>query len=1023
MRRTLLLTAALAPLLAPLLAPRAWAEAASERGGPPPPPTVALSPRIENRPGLGRLTLPPPRRGSYGVTQEGDRLVVTMPPGVRMAEVARPSRNVASMSSSAVATEITVLPGARIRTRQGNGALVIDVLDPPRPARIAPRQPTPRPAVTAKAGATTPQPAGATPAALPLARPLASALLAPPPTASPPGPPAAPASAPVMAVQAETIAPIATTQAEPATAAPATALPPAPPPATAPAAPVPGPAFVRGSAPGPTDIASGAIPIERIAGAAEPTIRLRTDRDVGLAAFRAGTDILVVLDAAIDFQTPEADPEPAFGRMVSRRTQDATVLRLPVAPPGQLRLSRDASGWLLTLGAPRDDLAGIAPRLVGTPPEAMSMRLPASAAMRVVTVVDPQTGGRLLVGTQGVPNEAVLEARTQVQFSLVPTLQGVVVAATSDDIRLRREAGGFALLAGPHAGGSILSGAEQPDASLPDAPPMSQLLDLPNDTTAALLRRLDVQIRAAAAAPSLARSAPRLGAAQAMVALGMGVEAQAVLDIAAADDPALSDTPRFAGLRAAAGILAQRLDAADALADPKLTGTVEIALWRALLQDARGKLSARDARHLAAALPLVMAYPRPLRDRLLPQALEAMALNGQAEAALAALQTLPDDRSLDLMRGMAFEMTHQPALALQAYDRVAGRANRLQRYKALVRGVELRMRRNDLDAKAAADALDRALYGWRGAQEELPLRIRIARLRRQTGQWPEALTMLRDARQAFPDDRAQIDREIAATFTGLFTGDAAQRLAPADFVALYDKNLDLVKEMSWTVPLGLRLADHLGSLDLPGRAEPVMARLVAQSTDPAERALLGARLAMLRATLDDPAGAIDALAETAPPAGSGGDPAVMSARQMLYARAEAARGNTDTALTMLAALNTADADEARADIYAARKDWTGAIAALNDLERRRIAGADTLSDAQQAIVMRLAETATLGADAATLARLADSYGAPMAKGGAAALFRLLTSAPVRGTGDLPRAFEEIQLARQLPGGLAMAAQR
>jgi hypothetical protein len=424
-----------------------------------------------------------------------------------------------------------------------------------------------------------------------------------------------------------------------------------------------------------------------------------------------------------------------------------------------------------------------------------------------------------------------------------------------------------------------------------------------------------------------------------------------------------------------------------------------------------------------------MAYPRMLRDRLLPTALETMALNGQAEAAHAALKALPDNHELDLMRAMTLEMAQQPDAALKQYDQVAARSDRLPRYKALVRAVELRMKGGTLDAKAGADALDRALFGWRGAREELLLRIKIATLRRQAGQWREALTVLRDGRMVFPEDRPQIDTELAGVFNALFTGDTAQRIAPSDFVALYDQNLDLMQGMGWTEPVATKLIDHLVGLGLQGRAEPVLARLLTQTTEPGRRAALGARLATLRMTLDDPAGAIAALSETAPPAGGsaalsqtappgGGDPVLMTMRQLMYARAESARGNKDAAIAMLNQLDSEAAETARAEIHTARKDWPRAIVALIALERRQIATADTLTPPQQALVMRIAEAATLGSDAETLSRVTATYGAAMAKGNSAALFRLIGSAPIRATKDLPRAFEEIQLARQLRASLA-----
>jgi hypothetical protein len=793
-----------------------------------------------------------------------------------------------------------------------------------------------------------------------------------------------------------------------------------------------------------------AVAILPVAGTA-PQILLPTPRDTGLAAFRAGPDILIVLDTPIPFQPPSAPAgapanaslDPAFASLTSTRTQDATVLRLKLAAPNGVRLERDERGWVVTLDQPPDNIAHIVPRLVASG-ATLSLRLPASAPSRVVTVADPRTGENLLVGTQGSAGEAVDEARQQIQFSLPRTLQGVVVAPKSDDLALRPDAAGFVLTAGPHAGGSLAvanddvpsgenesgetQSADSKSGVLADAAPRSRLFDLPDDPPEILARRLAGQIAAAAAAPALSRAAPRLRVATTMLALGMGVEAQSVIDIATEADPALADDPKVIGLRAAAEILAGRPDAAATLADPRLGGTTEVLLWRALLRLARGPAGPRDGNDLAAALPLLLAYPPTLRQRLLPTALETIALTGAPTgqaAARSALANFPDDPSLDLARAMMLEATNQPDAALARYDAVAGRGDRLPRYTALVRAAELRLKLGKLDARTAADALDKALFGWRAPAREQGLRLRIAALRRQAGQWDAALDVLRDGRAAFPDDPAAIDRGIAETFAALFSGDAARHLAPGDFVALYDKNADLAAAMTWPESLGMKLVDRLVERGLQGRAAPVLARLEEAATDPPRRAVLGARLAALRLTLDDPAGALAALADSVPPVGAALntiDPAVLRARQFLYARAEAGRGHADAALAMFAALDTADADEARADIFAARGDWPRGLAALAAVERKRIPATatppDTLTDSQQALVLRLAQAATLAGDGATLSRLGAIYGAAMAQGGGAAPFRLLISAPVRSSTDLPRAYEEIQLARKLPANLA-----
>ncbi len=765
-----------------------------------------------------------------------------------------------------------------------------------------------------------------------------------------------------------------------------------------------------------TQPAPAPVTIESVLGTATPTILLRADRDVGAAAFRAGPDILVVLDASIEYRLPAAEMEPMFRQITIQRTQDATVLRLPMASD-LLRIARSPRGWLVTTAAAQEAIAGIVPQLVEDGPDRASLRLPTTAPSRVVSLTDPELGGHLLVGTQNVSGQAITTKRTQVQFTLRTTLQGVVIATQSDDIRLRRDAEGFTLTAGPHAGDTILSSDERRNADAQLATPMSRLFNIPNDTVSNLLRRLDRQTRDVADAPALARSAPRVALAETLLGLGMGVEAQAVMDIAMTEDPKLRDEPRAIGLRAAGAMLAHRDPDGATLTDPRLDGTTEMELWRALLKVARRQAGAQDVHQLVAGLPLLMSYPPGLRNRLLPQTLETMALNGEAAAAQAALRPLDGEPALDLTRAEVLEAAGQTDEALRVYDRVAGQADRLQRYQAMVRAVELRLRDGKIGAGEAVGTLDHVLFGWRGVQQELELRIRIAGLRRQLGQWREALAVLHEGLVALPDDHEALDREMADTVEALFTGDAASRLAPADFVALYDGNADAIRSIPWNEKDGMPLVDRLVGLGLPGRAEPLLVQVLARTGDPGRRSVLGARLAMLRLDMDDPGGAIQALSGTAPGPDAATGPAVMTIRQMLYARAENARGNSAAALRMLGMIGTAEADELRADIQGSHGDWPGAVAALTDLERKRIDRDDgpaaLLTPDQQALVMRLTVAATLAADSATVTRMAASYGPAMEKGVSAPMFRLMTSAPVRDMADLPRAYQEIRTAQKI----------
>ena len=95
-----------------------------------------------------------------------------------------------------------------------------------------------------------------------------------------------------------------------------------------------------------------------------------------------------------------------------------------------------------------------------------------------------------------------------------------------------------------------------------------------------------------------------------MIALGMAPEAQAMLRVAAEDDPSEAASADTAGLAGIAALLAARTAEADGIDDPRLTGTDEIAFWRAVRraqQDAR--LRRRPRPCFAVTVPLALRLP------------------------------------------------------------------------------------------------------------------------------------------------------------------------------------------------------------------------------------------------------------------------------------------------------------------------------------------------------------------------------------------------------------------------------
>lgn len=352
--------------------------------------------------------------------------------------------------------------------------------------------------------------------------------------------------------------------------------------------------------------------------------------------------------------------------------------------------------------------------------------------------------------------------------------------------------------------------------------------------------------------------------------------------------------------------------------------------------------------------------------------------------------------------------------ALAIYDKVAQSKDRSLHARAAVRAVEMRMATGRIDARQAADSLDRLLYTWRGDQRERSMRERLAALRAQTGAWRPALALLRETEAVFPADKAEIDSELTEMFMAMLREDAAASMAPLELVALVDENADLLPEGPDGEALEAQLADRLLDLDLPSRASPVLEKLARAAPTGTGRAGFGARLATLRLREGDAAGALTALDEFA---AEGLPPGLAERRTLLFAAASARRGDTGRALAALTALGTPAADEARATILERANEWPAAEKALSDYAVHTVPAEGKLDETQRRTLLRLATAAARAGDQAALSELGKREVARMQTGPMADMFRLLTADQVRGVADLRRSGQEAALAHELPAEL------
>jgi hypothetical protein len=968
----------------------------------------------------GRVVFDWPRQVGYRVEEAEGKLTLRFaaPAAFENGAASRPVRNLRGLAVEGEVAEFTLAPGARARHFRLGNRIIVDVMNPGETAA-----PVPTPAAAAaqanRAAAAQANPAAAAQAdseAPPRqAVPQRQAAIPPPP---PPAPPIPTPSARPAAQAAPRIAEAAPARAPdvlrpPAAPRAAGGTPPNLPIATAPVVPVaqqalpaPGaaPQAAAGTAPqaATPPPAPRGTPVRLLAG---PAIVVPSPVGTGAALFRRGQSWVMVLDASLALDLSPLAPQPALaGSEVSTNPQ-STTLRLPLAAFAAPRLRREGPAWIIDSPAEPMALRSILPELEPGPPPRIMLR--AAQAGASVTVVDPETGSLLLVGTVKGGAEAVPLGRRGAAFDLLPTRLGAALLPRSDAVTLVAREDRFIAAGAP---GAPLVLGQDPPAATSAAAAMSRLFDLPAEPPVALQERVRNAAGAVAAAPPLARGPARLRHAEALLALGLPQEAQSMAMLAMRDDPRLAETQRARALHGASALMSGRVAEATGLDHPG-PDSDELAMWRGLLAMARGQAGAAPGgAAVAATLPLMLSYPEPLLARLLPMAAEALAEQGEIAAArrlVAAREA--DDPGLALPRARIAEAGGDVDAALAGYDALIAGRDRRARAIAMRRAAELRLATGRIDAAGAAAALETSLAAWRGDALESDARLRLAELKEAAGDPRGAFDLLRETETIFPDLASTIRPRQAQALVG-----AIAREPPVQAVALFDSHIELLPPGEGTEQALGSLADRLAALDLVDRATHVLRRAVARAAGAEARARIGVRLANLALGAGDAPGAIAALEETAAP---GLPPALVQDRRMLEARALARAGRAQEAVARYREAGPQAAPELAA-LLAEQQDWAGAAAAMQAHLAAVLPPAGTpLAPEHRPLIARTAALLALANDESALAALRDAEQPRMAGGPLEEAFGVITAARIAGLDDLPRLRQELDVARLLPGRL------
>ena len=923
-----------------------------------------------NYAGFGRLEFGLPEDATYEIVRESSRLLVVFRDAGVIVSPQKLPRNVLSIAPGPNSVRLRLKPGAEpISSRKGR-TLIIDVLDPSSSGSRNVAEPTRLNSDRLKESGTA-APAPAPQNSLP---PRKASLGSASPNELPPLDANQTATEPRRAVPVE----LASTP----------SIDPKPTLVTQPGDPTRDtlPTLSTASTAGQAVEASEIRSISK-ANEAEPAelFVIPAPADVGAAAFQRGRRAVIVLDRKLPLTNL-----PSGSQALPGSISTTVAVQLPEAT--DVRLTHVANGWSVKQVPAGRSTDPVVPTVVDG-----EVRLPLDRPGKVVTTLDPVTGGALLVGTSmGEGGKTgIRDLRHTPDYAILPSWLGVVVEPSSDRVDLRSVSDGFALIG--------RSPQEIATSSV-----SKHRFDIPTGSQAALLNRLYALLASAAASQPRSRTPDRTAAALTMIALGMGSEAQALMELIAADDPQAAADAQVVGLKAIAAVLAGRPAEAGGLDDPRLDGSDEIALWRGLRDDAGGLEAAAD-RKLADLSSLASSYPAALRRKIWPPVAEASVETGAPVAA---------DKLSPFLLGRQFERAGRLDEALSAYQRAVAGPDSRDQVRAAERVTELQLASGKIGPAEAAAELERQAYAWRGDSREPRLRLRAAELLGVAGNWRSALEAMKATDAQFPDQHEAVAKGKAVILQEMLASDGSG-MSALDVVLLAADYADRASPAgAQGAALSRLLADKLMALDLPARAIPVLQGLMKQAPAGDSRAKFAASLARLLLEGGNPSEALAVLDASSAPDLPGG---LSEERGLLQARALAAQGQLSEAVKILTDQGTDAADDLRAKMLADAGDWHGSLIALKALAAKRVPASGPLPLAAQEVLVRQAAAAGEAKDQEELRALAPSATRLTAE--RADLFRMLTASPLSSLSDLPRAAQELDLTRGVAKQLSLGSKR
>lgn len=614
---------------------------------------------------------------------------------------------------------------------------------------------------------------------------------------------------------------------------------------------------------------------------------------------------------------------------------------------------------------------------------------------------DDVVGDILQVATLFPPARGNLERRHFVEFSILPTVHGLVVKPYADDVRVAKIEGqslitraqGLTLSDGVTRSAALLLTRRGRGGGLPD------LREFEAQSLHDTIVKRDQLMRAVAVSEANQRREQLKNLAAFYIANQFGIEAIGVMNYMIERKFANREpTPDILVLAGAANVLANRPERAlELLSEENTNGFLDAVFWRAIAgQQMRDWFSVREAAEITQEL--APSYPTPIAAQFLLAAAEAGIELKDASFALRFLRAIDttlldqDNRGRhDLLIARTDLLIGHVDDAIEGLVALNDHPHRGLAIEAKFRTIQALHMKGELDMDTALEQLHAMTVVWRGDALEAEMLAMLGNLYFESKSYRDGFDVMKVASQEHKDHigvRALQDR-AKAVFERLFLHGEADTLNPVKALSLYYDFRNLT-------PIGARgdemirnLSRRLIYVDLLDQAAELLTYQVDNRLKGAGRAQVAVDLALVYLADKRPDQALSVLKRTHL---SGISETLSRQRQAIEARALIELGRHELALDLLRLASGPDIDQLRIEAH-----WLGGryIEAAELLETQSLEVDDegTLRPHSAQQILRAAVGYTLAGDEINQDRLRGSYAKSMEKTEQWPIFDFVTLRP------------------------------